>query len=427
VYKTLLCQVSLAEVGDSHETPADDGSGHAATAAEAAPDVAERDVYFDHNATTPVSSEVAETMVPFLQGNWGNPSSIHTAGVRAREPVEAARRQVAEVLGCTARRLVFTSGGSEANNLALKGVLDTVGESAHVISSAAEHPSILATCRALEARGRAVTLLPVNEEGLTEPEELRAALRRDTVLVSVMTANNEVGAIQPIAELASIAHENGSLFHTDAVQALGKIPLDVDELGVDLLSVSGHKVHGPKGIGALYVRKGIPLEPLIHGGGQEHGLRSGTEHVPGIVGFGKACEVSRRRLLAGEMSRVALLRDRLEDGVLSLVDGARRNGPPDRRLPNTSNVTLPAIRGESLVLSLDRHGIRFSSGSACKAGNPAPSAALLAMGLNEDEAHCSIRFSLGVGNDEHDVDYALECLDKVLRERASAVRFVVCR
>ena len=426
VYKTLLCEVTLVEAGGEAGRPGDDGPEPTAdTPTQMQPT---RQVYLDHNATTPVDPEVVEAMLPFLQHDWGNPSSIHTTGSRAREPLEAARRAVAQVLGCTARRLVFTSGGSEANNLALKGVLGAdPSRRGHVVSTTVEHPAILATCGALEVAGHEVTLLDVDADGLVSPGALRAALRPDTVLVSVMTANNEVGAIQPIGELADVAHEHGALFHTDGVQALGKIPLEVEALGVDLLSLSSHKIHGPKGIGALYVRKGVELLPLIHGGGQERGLRAGTENVPAIVGLGKACEVAQRRLLAGEMARIARLRDRLEQTLLTRIDGARRNGPTDLRLPNTTNLTLPGIRGESLVLSLDRYGIAFSSGSACKSGNPDPSQTLLAMGLTEEQAHCSVRFSLGTCNDDDDIDHVLERLDEVLRETASSIRFIGCR
>ena len=428
VYKTLLCEVSRVAAGDGSAGAADDGSGATPERANKPEPTPFRSVYLDHNATTPVDPEVVAAMLPLLEQHWGNPSSIHSAGNRARKAHESARRRVAQVLGCTARRLIFTSGGSEANNLALKGVLEARGPGrSHVIGTAVEHPAILATCRALEAAGHRITLLPVDATGLVDPGDLDAALRPDTALVSVMTANNESGAIQPIAELAAITRRHGALFHTDAVQALGKIPLDVEDLGVDLLSVSSHKVHGPKGIGALYARKGIELAPLIHGGGQERGLRAGTENVPSVVGFGKACELAHRRLLAGEMERVALQRDRLERGVLGIIDGSRRNGPARRRLPNTSNLTLPGIRGESLVLSLDRHGIGFSSGSACKSGNPDPSHALLAMGMSEDDAHCSVRFSLGTGTTDEDIDHVLARLGEVVRDTAGAIRFIGCR
>ncbi len=333
VYKTLLCEVGLAS---AEQFDSDEDEEY--TAARLEPTAPTRTVYLDHNATTPVDAEVLAAMLPWLQNEWGNPSSVHGAGGRARAAVEGARRQVALALGCTARRIVFTGSGSEANNLAIKGVLGLPG--GHVITSAVEHPAVLATCRSLQRHGVELSILPVDAEGLVRPGDLRAAMRADTALVSVMAANNETGIIQPIAELAAIARQHGALMHCDAVQALGKLPLNVDELGVDLLSVSAHKVHGPKGVGALYVRKGVRLDALVDGGGQEHGLRSGTENVPGVVGFGKACEVALRRLHQGETTRLAALRDRLEKGVLKRVEGARRNGPEQPRLANTSSVTM---------------------------------------------------------------------------------------
>ena len=428
IYKTLLCEVRLAE-GAQNRRPAAAEKSEAETAPRLVPrSEPPRRVYLDHNATTPVDPEVFEAMVPFLREKWGNPSSIHGLGSQARAPLEAARRVVAQTLNCTARRIVFTSGGSEANNLALWGTMRRLGRpGGHLVTSAIEHPAVLTACRALQEQGCDLTVLPVNGRGLVDPQGLRRAIRPDTVLVSVMLANNETGAIQPVAELAAIAREHGIVFHCDAVQALGKIPLDVEELGVDLLSLSAHKAHGPKGVGALYVRKGSEPAPLIYGGGQEHGLRSGTENVAGIVGFGKACELALRRLNHGAMKEVARLRDRLEAGIHGLLPRARCLGPPEQRLPNTLNLTLPEIRGESLVLHLDRKGICFSSGSACKSGNPEPSHALLAMGLSTEEAHCAVRFSLGTGTTEEEIDTTLECLDRTLRETRTAVRFVSCR
>ncbi len=366
-------------------------------------------------------------MLPFLRQEAGNPSSIHTAGSRARAAVEGARRKVAQALNCTARRIIFTGGGSEADNLAIQGVARARrGRGRHLVTSTIEHPAVLAACRALEKEGWQVSCVPVNREGLVEAGTFAAALRPDTVLASIMLANNETGAIQPVRELARLARERGVLFHTDAVQALGKIPLNVEELGVDLLALSAHKVHGPKGVGALYVREGVELVPLVHGGGQERGLRAGTENVPGIVGFGKACEIAGRRLQAGEMRRVRALRDRLEAGIREIHPGAVRNGPERERLPNTLNLTLPGVRGESLVLFLDRRGICFSSGSACKSGHPDPSHALLAMGLSPEQAHCAVRFSLGPGNTEEEIDYVLESLagGAARDARGSAVRIL---
>ena len=262
-------------------------------------------------------------------------------------------------------------------------------------------------------------------EGLIDPGDLEAALTKDTTLVSVMTANNETGAVQPIAELARLARRRGALFHTDAVQAVGKIPIDVQDLDVDLLTLSGHKIHGPKGVGALYVRNGVTLDPLVHGGKQEHGLRAGTENTPGIAGLGKAAELAIQRF--PEMDRIRSLRDRLEDGIRGIVPGAIRNGPLEDRLPNTVNLTLPGMRGESVVLALDHLGVALSSGSACRAGAPEPSHALLAMGLSPEEAHCALRFSLGRNNTEEEIEHTISLMGAIVRDTATGVRFVPCR
>ncbi len=427
IYKTLLCEVTRAE--GVRKAPSGPGEPEKISGqigiAQPAPD---RRICFDHNATTPVDPEVFASIRPLLESEWGNPSSIHSAGGTARSLMESARRKVAQTINCTARRIVFTGSGSEANNLALQGVVRARKNAGkHVITTAIEHPAVLETCRSLEEFGFELTILPVDSQGRTNFADLKRALRPDTVLVSIMLANNETGAIQPVSEMTRIVRGRGIIFHTDAVQAFGKIPLDVEELGVDLLSISAHKVHGPKGVGALYVRSGVELAPLIRGGGQERGLRAGTENTAGIVGFGKACELARRRMHQGEMGRLAQLRDRLEEGILRLIPDARRNGPAERRLPNTLNMTLPGIRGESLVLFLDRRGISFSSGSACKSGNPEPSHALLAMGLSVDQAHCAVRLSLGRGNTEEDAAYFLDCLGEILRETSEMVRFVPCR
>jgi cysteine sulfinate desulfinase/cysteine desulfurase-like protein len=342
--------------------------------------------------------------------------------------VESARRKIAQALNCTARRIIFTGGGSESDNLAIKGVaLARRSAGNHVITTTVEHPAVLRTCEALTELGFEVTYLEVDGHGRVEPDALEEAIRPETTLVSVMMANSEVGTLNPIADLARVAHSHDVTFHSDAVQGLGKLPIDVQELGVDLLSISGHKVHGPKGIGALYVAPHVELSPVIHGGGQERALRAGTENVPGIVGFGKACELAARRLNHGELERVRGLRDRLEAGVRAIVPEARLNGHPEERLPNTTNLTLPGMRGESLVLFLDRHGVFFSSGSACKSGNPDPSHVLTAMGLSDEEAHCAIRLSLGVGNSAEDIDYVLESLAAIVGDRQSSVKFVGCR
>jgi cysteine desulfurase NifS len=428
VFKALLCDVvrvgenAAAKVSGRSEglpsrIPVKDASRPASK---------KRHIYLDHNATTPLDPEVAKTVAECTERCFGNPSSIHAPGNEAQFIVESARRQVAQLLNCTARRIVFTGGGSEADNLAIKGVAFArrrIGN--HIITTAIEHPAVLATCNWLEEQGFRVTVLPVNREGLVAAGDLEAALSPDTIMVSVMAANNETGAIQPIAELARVTHRQGALFHTDAVQAVGKIPIDVREWGVDLLTLSGHKIYGPKGVGALYIGHGVTLDPLVHGGKQEHGLRAGTENVPGIAGLGKAAELASQRL--PEMDRIRALRDRLEEGIKRIVPNAKRNGPLEERLPNTVNLTLSGMRGESVVLALDHLGVALSSGSACRAGAPEPSHALLAMGLSAEEAHCALRFSLGLGNTEEEIDRALALLGEMIRETAAGVRFVPCR
>ena len=340
--------------------------------------------------------------------------------------MEAARRQVARLINARPRRVVFTSGGSESDNLALKGAaLARRAEGRHIVTTQVEHPAVLDTCRALERHGFALTYLDVDSDGRLDPARLEHALRDETILVSVMAANNEVGTIQPIGELCRRAHARGALFHTDAVQAAGKIALDADGLEVDLLTLSGHKFHGPKGIGTLYVRKGLELEALVHGGRQEHGLRAGTENVPAIVGMGQAAELAPARLR--EMNRVRKLRDRLQQGIEQLVPGARLNGHPRERLPNTLNMTLPRLRGESLVVALDRKGIALSSGSACKSGSPDPSHALTAMGLSDEDAHCALRCSLSTETGDEDIEQTLGALAQVLEEMETTVRFLPCK
>jgi cysteine desulfurase NifS len=426
VYKALLCDVVKADGANGSGRLTEDESE--AVVEIAKPSKPRRRVYLDHNATTPVDPEVLETILPFLQEEYGNPSSIHSRGNEARDAVEAARRKVAQALNCTARRIVFTGGGSESDNLAIKGVAFARRDAGnHIVTSTVEHPAVLQSCESLKQFGFEITYLDVDADGMIQPEALAAAITSQTILVSIMMANSEVGTINPIAELARVTREHGALFHTDAVQGLGKLPIDVEELGVDLLSVSSHKIHGPKGVGALYLRQGIELAPVIHGGGQERKLRAGTENVPGIVGFGKAAELALRRLNHGEMERLRELRDRLEAGITKLVPGAKLNGHATQRLPNTLNMTLPEMRGESLVLFLDRHGVFFSSGSACKSGNPDPSHVLVAMGLRDEDAHCTIRMSLGAGNRDDDIEYVLASLGEVVGDRQSSVRFVGCR
>ncbi len=430
VYKALLCEVVKIEAGSAATARRLDrqvtACGPELLVPKSRNGRSKRRIYLDNNATTRVAEAVREAMLPYLDAAHGNPSSIHGVGRDAREAVEKARRQVAQLIHARPRSVVFTGGGSEADNLAIKGVAFKHGEKGkHIVTTRIEHPAVLGACRFLEKLGYEVTYLEVDERGWLEPKALQQALRDDTILVSIMMANNEVGTVLPIKELCAVAHERGVLFHTDAVQAAGKIKIDVQELGVDLLSLSGHKFHAPKGIGALYVRRGVELEPLIHGGKQEGGLRAGTENVPAIVGFGKAAELAQRALK--DADRIRDLRDRLEAGIRELVPGAQLNGHPEQRLPNTLNLTLPELRGESLVVALDQHGISLSSGSACKSGSPLPTHVLLAMGRSEEDAHCAVRLSLSHDTTEKDVERTLTALRQVLEEMETTVRFLPCK
>lgn len=382
-------------------------------------------IYLDNNATTPISKPVREAMQPYLDASYGNPSSIHAAGREASEAIEIARRQVARLINASPRRIVFTGGGSEADNLALKGVaFARRGSGNHIITTTIEHPAVMNTCKFLETIGFRITYLEVDSQGWLAPDRLREAITDDTILVSIMLANNEVGTILPIKELCAIAREKDVPFHTDAVQAIGKIEVDVQELGINLLSISGHKFHAPKGVGALYVKKGVELEPLINGGSQEGGLRAGTENVPAIAGIGKAAELAAHTFQ--ETERIKVLRDRLEAGIRKVMPDARLNGHPEKRLPNTLNLTLPGLRGESIVIAMDQHGVALSSGSACKSGSPEPTHVLIAMGRTEQEAHCSVRFSLSSDTSEKDIDKTLAILAKVLEEK-NTVRLIPCK
>ncbi|MEJ2689407.1 MAG: IscS subfamily cysteine desulfurase [Deltaproteobacteria bacterium] len=421
VYKALLCQVSRVGEGDVDMVA---GRAEYSGAENTAPEEKLQRIYLDHNATTPLTQEVKEAMIAAAE-LFGNPSSFYAEGREAHNSLEEARRRLALLLNCTARRLIFTGRGSEANNLAIKGTAFFHPGKGHLITSAIEHPSVLNTCRWLEDLDFEITYLVPDATGRIAPELLAAAIRPDTVLVSIMAANNETGVIQPIRQLAAVASAAGVLFHTDAVQAAGKIPLDVQDLDVDLLSISGHKFHGPKGVGALYLKKGVAVNPLVHGGKQEHGQRAGTENLMAIAGLGRAASLALENLT--DMDRVRHLRDRLEQGIVALVPDARRIGHPTERLPNTLNVTLPGIRGESLVLALDRQGVLCSSGSACKSGSPEPSHALTAMGLSAEEAHCAVRLSLGHGNSEEQIDAVLRRLRQILHSQQAVVRFVSCR
>ena len=379
--------------------------------------------YFDHNATTPVSPAVLEALVPALGQVYGNASSIHHFGQAAKQRLEAARRQVAALLGADPREVVFTSGGTESDNLAILGAVRAApGERKHVVTSAIEHPAVLNTCAQLEREGVAVTYVPAGPDGVVDPDVVRRALRPETVLVTVMHANNETGAVQPLAEIASAARAAGVLVHSDGVQAVGKIPVDVTALGVDLYSASAHKIYAPKGTGALYVRKGTKLAPTAFGGHHERDRRPGTENVPGAVAFGAAAELAAREW-AADAARLGALRDRLEESILARVPHACVNGRRGARVPNTSNIRFAYIEGEALVIALDLAGFAVSTGAACSSGAVEPSHVLLAMGLSADDARGSIRFSLGRGNTEEQVDALVEAVAQSVAHlrRVSAV------
>lgn len=374
-----------------------------------------RRVYLDHSATTPVDPEVAELMMKYYTEKYGNPSSVHGFGREAKQALEAARRQVADLIGANSNEVIFTSGGTEADNLAILGTVEGLrNKGKHIITSCIEHHAVLDTCQYLGKDGYELTVIPVDKEGIISVEDVRKAIRPDTILISVMHANNEVGSIQPIAEIGKLAREHSIVFHVDAVQSLGKIPINVEEMNIDLLTVSAHKIYGPKGVGALYIRKGVRVLPIVHGGGQEKKRRSGTENTPGIIGFGKACELAGQRM-ADDAKHQAKLRDKLMNGILERIKDVQVNGPiGDKRLPNNVNVSIRYIEGESLLLSLDMLGIAASSGSACTSGSLDPSHVLLAMGLVHEIAHGSLRFTLGRQNTEEDIDYVLEQLPKIV-------------
>jgi cysteine desulfurase len=371
----------------------------------------------DHNATTPMRAEVQEAMQPYLKDKFGNASSVHTFGREAAKGINRAREQVADALDCVEEEVVFTGGGTEADNLAVKGVADAqCGRDVHIVTTAIEHHAVLHTCQYLERRGFSVTYLPVDEYGLVDPADVRDAITEQTVLVSVMHANNEVGSIQPIAEIGRITREQSVLFHTDAVQSFGKLPMKVAELGVDLLTLSAHKIYGPKGVGALYVRRGTNLEPLLHGGDHEHGLRAGTENVAGIVGLGQAAELAVAEM-EEERRRLAALRDRLWDGIAANLKGVRRNGHSNgtRMLPNTLNICFEYLEGDAILMGLDAREIPVSTGSACTSDVLEPSHVLLAMGVPPLIAQGSVRFSLGRGTTVEQVDFVVEAVSGIVK------------
>ncbi len=377
-----------------------------------------RRIYLDHNASTPVHPEVVAAMLPYFSERYGNPSSIHSFGREARDAVEAARGEIARFLEVSPEEIVFTSGGTESDNLAIKGVAYARG-GGHLITSQVEHHAVLRTCQALERAGYAVTYLPVDGYGRVDPDDVRRAVRPDTILITVMFANSEVGTIMPVAEIGRIAAERGIPFHVDAVQAFGKIPFWVRELGISLLSFSGHKIYGPKGVGGLYIRKGTRMVAVQHGGDHERRRRAGTENVPAIVGFAKAVEL-RGREMAEEAERVRAHRDRLWAGIRAAVPEVRLNGHPTQRLPGTLNVSFRGIEAESLILALDLKGIGTSAGSACTSGSLEPSYVLTAMGVPPEWALGALRMSLGRGTTAEEIDYVLEVLPAAV-ERLRAV------
>jgi len=373
-----------------------------------------RRIYLDHAATTPIHPEVMKAMLPFFTDAFGNPSSIHFYGQEARGAIEEARTRVAEFIGARSEEIVFTSGGTEADNYALKGVAyANEHKGNHIITTPIEHHAVLEVCKFLEKRGCQTTCLPVDEYGLVDPDDVRKAITDKTILVSVMHASNEVGTIEPVEEIGRIAREAGIYFHSDSVQTVGHIPVNVDKLKVDLLSISAHKLFGPKGVGALYVRKGTKLVPLMHGGEQEKRRRAGTENVPGIVGLGKAAELAGQEM-DREAERLTYLRDKLIEGLGERLDQTRLNGHPTKRLPNNVNVSIDFVEGESMLLNLDLEGICASTGSACTSSSLEPSHVLLALGLPPEQAHGSLRFTLGRENTEADVERVLEVLPGIV-------------
>ncbi|EGD51453.1 cysteine desulfurase NifS [Thermoanaerobacter ethanolicus JW 200] len=381
-------------------------------------------IYLDNAATTPVDKRVLEAMLPYYSDVFGNPSSTYSYGQEAKKAMEEAREKVAKALGADADEIYFTSGGSESDNWALKGVAYALKDKGnHIITTEIEHHAVLNTCRYLEKEGFKVTYLPVDEYGLVKPEDLKKAITDKTILVSIMFANNEIGTIEPVDELVKIAHEKNVYFHTDAVQAVGNIPIDVKKLDVDLLSLSAHKIYGPKGVGALYIKKGVKIHSLIQGGTQERNRRAGTENVAGIVGLGEAIELITKNL-DSHINKLTFLRDKLINGILEKIPYARLNGHPTKRLPGNVNVSFEFVDGESLILNLDMAGICASSGSACTSGSLEPSHVLLAIGLSKELARGSLRLTIGKDNTEEDIDKVLEVLPQIVKRLRSISQIV---
>ena len=371
-------------------------------------------IYLDHAATTPTAPEVAQAMLPYLSGVYGNASSLHSFGLEARTAVEEARARIASFMGAKPEEIVFTSGGTESDNFIIKGfALSRRNKGNHIITSSIEHHAVLETCKFLQGQGFSVTYLPVDENGLVNPDDVKKAITAETILISVMHGNNEIGTIEPIAEIGAVAREHGVAFHSDAVQTFGHIPIDVNDLQVDFLSVSAHKLYGPKGIGLAYVRNGMKIIPLLHGGDQERRRRASTLNIPGIVGFGRAVELAGSDMRA-ELSRQSVLRDRLASGLLSAVEDSRLNGHTIRRLQNNVNISFAFVEGEGLLLNLDMEGIAVSTGSACTSSSLEPSHVLAAIGLPVELAHGSLRFSLGRDTTQQDIERVLKVMPGIV-------------
>jgi len=376
--------------------------------------VSQKVVYLDNNATTQCAPEVVAEMLPFFSEKYGNPSSMHAFGGEVAKYVTRARQRVADLLGAEPEEIIFTSCGTESDNAAIHAALASNPDKRHIVTTRVEHPAVLNTCQHLAGRGYQVTFLPVDRQGNLDLDQVYQAIREDTAIVSIMWANNETGVIFPVEEIAAMAKAKGALFHTDAVQAVGKVPINLKESQIDFLAMSGHKLHAPKGIGVLYVKKGTPFRPFILGGHQEHGRRAGTENVPYIVGLGKACELAGQHMVE-ENTRVKALRDRLEKGLLE-IEATMLNGDPQRRLPNTCSVSFEFVEGESILLHLSDLGICASSGSACTSGSLEPSHVLRAMGVPFTAAHGSIRFSLSIYNNDQDIDHVLEHMPGIIEK-----------
>jgi len=371
-------------------------------------------IYLDNAATTPTDTRVLQAMLPYFTEVYGNPSSLHAFGQEAKHAIEDARYGIAAFIGAKPEEIIFTSGGTESNNCAIKGIAYARREKGnHIITSKIEHHAILEPCHSLEKQGFEITCIPADKHGLVDPADVEKAITEKTILISIMHANNEIGTIQPIAEIGKIARGKGVYFHTDAVQTLGHLPIDVNDLNVDILSASGHKLHGPKGVGILYVRKGVRMHPFMHGGDQEKGRRASTHNVPGIVGFGKAVELAKAEM-GKEIEQLTFLRDKLIKGIISTIGFTRLNGHPTQRLPNNVNVSISYVEGESMLLNLDMEGIACSTGSACTSSSLEPSHVLMAIGLPHELAHGSLRFTLGRPTSEDDIVYVLAVLPAIV-------------